>query len=150
MFKLLPVVVLLLYVNSSTAQNTTAIEAIIRSQEQKVLNGILDGDTQLLKEMWAPEFMVNTPRNDIAENREVVFQKQQSGLIEYSLFERVIEKIQIQKDFVITMGHETFVSKNDIPGAKAGVPVKRRFTNIWMNQKGEWLQIARHASIICP
>ncbi len=149
MFKLLPVVVLLLNVNITTAQNKTAIEATIKKLEQKVVTGILDADTNLLKEMWTPEFMVNTPRNDIAENREAVFQKQQAGLINYSSFERVIEKIQIQKDFVITMGYETFVSKNDIPGAKAGVSIKRRFTNVWMKQKGRWLQIARHSSIIC-
>ncbi len=102
-----------------------------------------------LKKCGHRNLLVNTPRNDIAENREVVFQKQQAGLINYSSFERVIEKIQIQKDFVITMGYETFVSKNDIPGVKAGVPVKRRFTNVWMKQKARWLQIARHSSIIC-
>ena len=93
--------------------------------------------------------MVNTPRNDVAENRDVVFQKQQAGLINYSSFERVVENIQIQKDFVVTMGYETFVSRTDIPGAKAGVPVKRRFTNVWMKQNDKWVQIARHASIIC-
>jgi hypothetical protein len=47
------------------------------------------------------------------------------------------------------MGMETFVSRNDIPGAKAGLPYKRRFTNIWMKKKGKWQQIGRHASIIC-
>lgn len=47
------------------------------------------------------------------------------------------------------MGYETFVSRNDIPGANAGQIIKRRFTNVWMKKKGSWLQIARHASIIC-
>ncbi len=70
-------------------------------------------------------------------------------MIDYSTFERVIEQMQFQKDIVITMGHETFVSKNDIPGAKAGQTYKRRFTNIWMKKKDKWQQIARHASIIC-
>jgi hypothetical protein len=47
------------------------------------------------------------------------------------------------------MGHETIVSKNDTPVAKAGQIFKRRFTNIWMKKNGKWQQIARHASVIC-
>ena len=149
MYKLLLVSALLLHVIISRAQNNPDIEATIRNLEEKVIKGILDADTNVLKQLWAPEFMVNTPRNDVAENRDVVFQKQQAGLINYSSFDRVIEKIQIQKNFVVTMGYETFVSQTDILGAKAGVPVKRRFTNVWMKQNDKWLQIARHASIIC-
>lgn len=149
MSKLLLIVALLFSAIVGSAQNNAGIEATIRNLEQKVIKGILDADTNVLKQLWAPEFMVNTPRNDVAENRDVVFQKQQAGLINYSSFDRVIEKIQIQKDFVVTMGYETFVSQTDILGAKAGVPVKRRFTNVWMKQNDKWLQIARHASIIC-
>ncbi len=93
--------------------------------------------------------MVNNPRNDISANRNAVLQTQKSGSIDYSTFERVIEQIQFQKDIVITMGNEIFVSRKDIFGAKAGQTYKRRFTNIWMKKKGKWQQIARHASIIC-
>jgi hypothetical protein len=57
--------------------------------------------------------------------------------------------MKIQENVVITMGYETFVFKDDTPEAKAGQPIKRRFTNVWMNKNGKWLQIARHASIIC-
>ena len=110
---------------------------------------ILNADTNTLKQVWAPEFLVNNPRNDISTNRDAVLKTQKSGMIDYSSFERVIEQMQFQKDIVITMGHETFVSRNDIPGAKAGQMYKRRFTNIWMKKKGKWQQIARHASIIC-
>jgi hypothetical protein len=57
--------------------------------------------------------------------------------------------MQFQKSFIITMGHETFISRNDTPGARAGQTYKRRFTNIWMKKNGKWQQTARHASIIC-
>jgi len=73
----------------------------------------------------------------------------QQTLINYSSFDRVIESIQIKKNFVITMGAETFISRTDIPDVKAGQPVKRRFTNIWMKKNGKWQQTGRHASIIC-
>lgn len=131
------------------AQTASSTEAEIRKLEQTVVTAILNADTNTLKQLWAPEFLVNNPRNDISVNRTAVFQVQQRGMINYSSFERVIEQIQFQKDVVITMGYETFVSRNDIPGAKAGQAYKRRFTNIWMKKSNSWQQIARHASIIC-
>ncbi len=133
----------------TNGQSVAKTEVEIRKLEQIVVTAILNADTNTLKKVWAPEFMVNNPRNDISTNLNAVLKAQKSGLINYSTFERVIEQIQFQKDIVITMGNETFVSRNDIPGAKAGQPYKRRFTNIWMKKKNKWQQIARHASIIC-
>ena len=129
------------------AQNNAAIEASIKELEQMSVKAILDSDTITLKKIWAPEFMVNTPRNDIAENRNAVLNIQRTGLINYSSFTRVIEKIQIQNDVVITMGYETFIAKENLP--QAGQNLKRRFLNVWMKQKGEWRHVARQASIIC-
>ena len=149
MIKLFFLMTFLVVTLSSNGQSTAKSEAQIRKLEQSVVKAILNSDTSKLKQVWAPEFLVNNPRNDISVSRSAVLQTQKSGMIDYSIFERVIEQIQFQKDIVITMGHETFVSKNDIPGAKAGQSYKRRFTNIWMKKKGNWQQIARHASIIC-
>lgn len=131
------------------AQNKAAIEGTIKSLEQKVVKGILEEDTTLFKQVWSADFMVNTPRNDIARNRDAVFENQKIGFINYSSFQRVVESILVQDGVVITMGYEVFVSRKDLPGARAGQPVKRRFTNIWKMEKGTWQQIARHASIIC-
>jgi hypothetical protein len=133
----------------SEAQNNAETEKTIRGLEDIVIKGILESDTNMLKTVWAPEFLVNTPRNNIAEDRAAVLKAHVAGLLNYSSFERIIEKIEIHENFVITMGSETFVSRTDIPGAKAGQVVKRRFTNIWKNKDGKWMQIARHASIVC-
>lgn len=134
---------------ATNAQTNANIETTIRELEEVGVKGILNSDTVLLKQIWDPEFIVNTPRNDIAADRNAVFKNQLAGLINYSSFVRNIEKIEVQENVVITMGNEIFVSKTDIPGAKAGVPVKRRFTNVWMQKNGKWVQVARHASIIC-
>lgn len=147
MLKLFIIAAFVLCVQNCIAQNATETE--IRKLEQQVVQAILDADTNTLKKLWAAEFMVNTPRNNVANGRDAVLFNQRSGFINYSLFERNIEAIQIEEGIVITMGNETLISKNDIPGVKAGQRVKRRFTNVWMNKKGTWQQIARHASIIC-
>jgi hypothetical protein len=131
------------------AQDNSKTEAKIRALEQTGAKAILNGDTNTLKQVWAPEFLVNTPRNEITETRDSILLIQKAGMINYSVYEKVIERMQFQKNIVITMGHETLVSRNDTPAAKAGQVYKRRFTNIWMKKNGEWQQIARHASIIC-
>ena len=133
----------------ATAQNNFKTETEIRRLEQTVVTAILNADTNLLKQVWAPEFLVNNPRNTISGNRDSVLISQKAGLINYSSFERVIERMQFQKNIVITMGQEIFVSRNDVQDVKAEQTYKRRFTNIWMKKKGKWQQIARHASIIC-
>ena len=132
-----------------TAQHDVSVETTIRNLEEIVVMGILSGDSNLLKEVWDENFLVNTPRNSIAANRKDVFETQSKGLIDYSRFERKIEHMMFEGDIVITMGSEIFVSRTDIPGAKAGEVVSRRFTNVWRKKDGKWVQIARHASIIC-
>jgi hypothetical protein len=131
------------------AQDNSKTETEIRALEQMGVKAILSGDSNTLKQLWAPEYMVNTPRNQVTGTRDSVLLIQRAGMIDYSTYEKVIERMQFQKDIVITMGHETIVSKNDTPAAKAGQIYKRRFTNIWMKKNGKWQQIARHASVIC-
>ena len=149
MFKIILGTLLAFFMMDSQAQNTRTIEAEIRRLEQEVVKGILNADSILLKNVWDAGFMVNTPRNVIARNRAAVLEVQKLGMIDYSSFERIVEEIRIENNTVITMGYEIFVSRTDIPSARAGQAVKRRFTNIWMKKKGKWVQIARHASIIC-
>lgn len=131
------------------AQDNSKIEAEIRALEQTGTKAILNGDINTLRQLWAPEFLVNTPRNEVTGTRDSILMIQKAGKIDYSIYEKVIERIQFQENLVITMGYENIVSKNDIPGVKAGQIYKRRFTNIWMNKNGKWQQIARHASVIC-
>ncbi len=149
MTKVIFLIALTITACATSAQDNSKTEAEIRRLEQIVVTAILNADTNRLKQVWAPEFLVNNPRNDISGNRDSVLLTQKAGMINDSSFERVIERMQFQKSFIITMGHETFISRNDTPGARAGQTYKRRFTNIWMKKNGKWQQTARHASIIC-
>ncbi len=142
-------IALTISISSINAQDNSKTEATIRALEQTGAKAILNGDTNTLKQIWAPEFLVNTPRNEITGTRDSILLIQKAGMIDYSTYEKVIERIQFQKNIVITMGYETIVSKNNTPAIKAGQIYKRRFTNIWMKKNSKWQQIARHASIIC-
>jgi hypothetical protein len=131
------------------AQDNSKTETEIRALEQLGAKAILSGDPNTLKQLWAPEFLVNTPRNEITGTRDSILLIQKAGIIDYSTYEKVIERMQFQKNIVITMGHENIVSKHDTPAAKAGQVYKRRFTNIWMKKNGKWQLIARQPSVIC-
>jgi hypothetical protein len=73
-----------------------------------------------------------------------------AGVINFSTFERQIEFIRVDGDFVIIMGLETVKPFSDAPsaGLVAGQAVKRRFTNVWKNEAGTWRLFARHANVI--
>ena len=139
----------LLSASASISQQSGTTEEILRKLEEKGVQGILTGDTVALKQIWAEEFIVTTPRNSIAGSRQAVFSNMKAGLINYKSFDRVIERIQLHDEVAVVMGTETYVPATDLPEANAGTTVRRRFTNIWMKQAGEWKQIARHASIVC-
>ncbi len=145
------IIIILFFLNSlnGLTQSTETVKTEILKLEQMVVQGILRSDTVLLDKLWTPQFMVSTPRNNVAINRASVYDIQRKGLINYDRFEKVVEHVLVEDDIVITMGREVIVSKNDILGAMAGVAVNRRFTNIWKKTPEGWKQIARHASIIC-
>jgi hypothetical protein len=55
-----------------TTQTVSNREIQIRLLEQTVVTAILNADTTTLKKVWAPEFLVNNPRNKITGNRDSV------------------------------------------------------------------------------
>ena len=129
----------------SSAQ-TENIEATIRALEQTERKAVIAHDTVTLLQLWAPDFTVNSPMNQIAKGGRNTLDRPVMQ-IEYSTFERQTELVMVKNDIVISMGSEVVVLKGS-KGA-AGSPIKRRYTNIWQKQSADWKLIARHASIIC-
>jgi len=86
---------------------------------------------------------VNAPNNEVLKRKDVL-DLLRNGSIDYTSYERQVETVLVHGDTVIVMGSETVT-----PRQNPDHPMHRRATNIWMKQKGKWLLIARHASIIC-
>lgn len=133
---------------ATTAASTPSAgeEAVIRSLEEQERTAMLNRDTVALQRIWAPEFIVNSPLNQISPNREVVLDLVRRGLIHYSAFERRIEELRIMGNTAVVMGAET-VQPAGTAGA-AGAPVQRRFTHIWQRDAASWRLVARHANNI--
>jgi len=102
-------------------------------------------------------------RNDVADAEELVEgllvnnpsikwwmparDRSVEGQLTYSSFVRDIERVLVHDHTVVVMGSETVVPSGQ--SADAGKTIHRRFTDVWMNEDGHWLLIARHASVIC-
>ena len=91
--------------------------------------------------LWAKDYVVNNPDNQIVTVRQIMgFIR--SGKIDYTSFERIIEKITFSGDVAVAMGHEVME-----PESKPATLAKpRRYTNVWVRQAGAWHLTARQAT----
>lgn len=105
---------------------------------------MLRGDYSLLDKLWSPNYTVNNPRNSVAKASGGPIRM---GARTYSSFVREIESVQIYGTTAIVMGRETVVPMGNAPDA--GTVIYRRYTNIWIKWKDNWLLTARHANVIC-
>ena len=125
------------------AQNPKGAE--IRKMEQMEANAILHRDTVAIEKLWSKDFVVNTPRNDIS-NRAAAILAFKNGLIHYSTFQREIEQVSVVDNIGIAMGLEIVKPAGNAPNV--GKTVKRRYTNIWMQNDNTWTLIARQATVV--
>lgn len=147
---LLATIVICTLIGSAPGQNVkqdNALEQRIRALELEETNAVLRSDVTALEKLWAEDFTVNNPNNQISRGRKEVLDRVRSGLIKYSSFVREIEQVSFYDNMVIVMGLEVVTPIGNAP--RAGQTVRRRFTNIWMKRKGNWLLAVRHANVIC-
>jgi ketosteroid isomerase-like protein len=150
MKSLLLVTIITFIVTGSVGQSARQDDALaqtIRRLEREESEAVSRSDVAALEKLWAEDFTVNNPQNQISRGRKEVLDRVRSGLIKYSSFVREIESVGVYGDTVIVMGLEVVTPVGDTP--RAGQNLRRRFTNIWMKRKGKWLLTARHANVIC-
>ena len=142
------IVIVFSLVNSIAAftQNEQQKEAEIREMEALEAQALLQKDIVTLRKIWSPGFMVNAPLNAVFIGGQVELVA--AGIISYTSFSRTVEHVLVLKDVVITMGSETVIPSGADP--RAGETINRRYTNIWIKEKGKWVLTARHANDICP
>ena len=146
MKKIVTVVMLLVCAASLRAQDNM-IEKKIRFLEQVEVKAVLVKDTAMLLKLWDKNFVVNNPDGVVVFpgsstlDRPVLRQSRAS-------FVRNVEQVIVKGNVAFSMGSEIVVAPGD--GNVAGKQVKRRYTNIWINENGNWKLAARHANVICP
>ncbi|MEO6685885.1 MAG: nuclear transport factor 2 family protein [Dyadobacter sp.] len=113
----------------------------IRILENQEREAFIKRDLTKLSGLWSSSLVVTNPDNSVVtlSDIKIDFSKNSSSTVS---FERIIEKITINDNVAIVMGHEITPSDNQQKS------VTRRFTNIWMKNGGDWKLTARQATNI--
>ena len=104
-------------------QGRTADSAAVRELDDQMRLAVLRRDIPALERFWSDQLVVNAPNNQVVRGKRAVLDDfVRTGIINFSSFERDIEFIQVEGDFVITMGLETLRALADSPanGLRAG------------------------------
>lgn len=137
--------------SAAHAQGIRSTEDIVRTLDNEMRAAVLRRDTVALNRLWSEHLVVNAPNNQVVMGRRAVLDDfLRTGIIDFSSFERDLEFVRVDGDFVITMGLETVIPNRSSPanGLVAGQVVKRRFTNIWKREANTWRLFIRHANVI--
>ncbi len=145
MKKIIFVLAFLCYAQSIYAQDEI-IKNEIRTLEQTEVKAILEKDSAMLLKLWDKDYVVNAPDNKVVFPGKTpldrpVLKKSRTS------FTREVEQVIVKGDVVFSMGNETvvFLGEDNSPQQT----IKRRYTNVWMKEKGLWKLVARHANVIC-
>ena len=133
-----------------TAETSSLVQLVLALDDQERA-AALERDLSALERLWSDDFIVNAPNNEVVAGRRAVLDTfVSSGVINFSRFDRQIEFVREDGEYVIVMGLETIQPLTDAPGAglAAGRTIERRFTNIWRNEGGTWRLFVRHANVI--
>lgn len=135
------------------AQDQLSDSAAVRSLDDQERVAALTRDVPALERLWSDHLVVNAPNNQVVVGKRAVLDTfVRSGIINFASFDRQIEFIRVDGEFVTIMGLETLRPKTDAPaaGLRAGQTTQRRFTNIWRREEGTWRLFIRHANVIPP
>jgi ketosteroid isomerase-like protein len=136
---------------SLCAQSPTSDSVTVRALDDEARMAALNRDVAALERLWSDDLVVNAPNNQVVRGKRAVLDDfVRAGIINFSSFEREIEFMRVDGDFVTIMGLETLRARADSPenGLRAGAITRRRATNIWRKEGSTWRLYIRHANVI--
>jgi hypothetical protein len=97
------------------ARRDSALEQTIIKLEVAESDAVLRSDVAALEKLWAEDFTVNNPNNQISRGRKAVTDRVRSGLLKYSSFVREIESVESYGDTIIVTGLEVVTPTGNTP-----------------------------------
>ena len=137
---------LLLPVSALHAQDVEAKRKLAMAG-QALGRALATHDEAALEKLWSPRMIVNGPNNAVLTRAEI-FQGMKDGELDYeSGYKSTPEKVEFFGDVAVTMGEDTYTPNF---GPDKGKLLHRRSTNVWQYTDGNWMMIARQATIYDP
>jgi Domain of unknown function (DUF4440) len=104
-------------------------------------------DQAALEKLWSPQMIVNGPNNTVLTRTEI-FEGMKNGQLDYEAgYKSTLEKIEFFGNIAVTMGEDAYTPAF---GPDKDKLLHRRSTNVWQYANGNWMMIARQATIYDP
>lgn len=100
-------------------------------------------DAAGVRGVWAEDFVVNSPNNEVLDREQVIAVMEQDFL-DYRDFHKHITFVGEKAEVTVVMGYDTMIP---LKGPGAGKQVMRPFTDVWAKRSAGWQLIARQATI---
>lgn len=110
---------------------------------------VAKADVARLAALSAPGLTINAPTGRVL-TREQFLAMMRNGQIGAENFERTVESVSVAGNVGVVMGSEVFTptAPSELGRTYGAVPLKRRYTNIYVRDHGSWRWFARHANIV--
>ena len=109
----------------------------------RLAKAIMAHDAASVKSVWADDFVVNSPNNEVL-GREQVIAVMERDFLDYNDFHKHITFVGEKPEMTVVMGYDTMVP---VKGPGAGKNVTRPFTDVWAKRGDGWKLVARQATI---
>jgi hypothetical protein len=120
-------------------------EASLRAADARQAAAVKSGDAAAIEAMMHPHYRVNTPLDRVMA-REQILAMFAAGQITAEPVERIVETAFVSGGTGVVMGGERLIPPPGSPLARAfgDARLVRRFTNVYVFEKGAWRFLARH------
>lgn len=133
----------------SPCQAQGSAEAALTAIDARQKDMVARGDVEGLEELSAPGLTINAPVNRVL-TRAQFLSMMRSGQIGAEAFQRTVERVTVSGDIGVVMGSEVFTptAASELGRAYGARPLKRRYTNVYVRDHGQWKWLARHANVV--
>jgi hypothetical protein len=127
--------------------NRDRVSVLAIDEQQRAM--VAAADVAGLERLAHPNLRINAPGGHVL-NRQQFLANMRSGEIAAEGFERTAEDVSISGNVAVIMGREIFtpVASSELGRTFGAKPLQRRYTNVYIWQRGRWLWLARQANVI--
>ena len=124
-------------------------EAALAKLDLQQKDLVVKADAGGLAALSSPALTINAPTGRVL-TREQFLAMMRNGQIGAENFERTVESVTLSGSTGVVMGSEVFTptAQSELGRTYGAVPLRRRYTNIYVRVGGAWRWFARHANVI--
>ena len=122
-----------------------AVQEVLELRRQGIA-AMTSGGASAATERYSSTFVANTPANAVVTGKQMLERFAQGAISYQSVEQRLDYAGSHGADIVVLMGEEIVVPG---PSARdAGKRIRRRFTDVFRRENGEWRHDLRHANVL--